>query len=140
VAADSDGDGLADPIDNCPRVENSDQADMDANGVGDACDMAHGPDADSDGVPDLADDCQILANPDQRDTNGDGFGNACDPDLNNDGIVNFADLAKMKSVFFKTNADADLNGDGIVNFADLARLKSQFFKAPGPSGLARRRR
>jgi Tol biopolymer transport system component/predicted flap endonuclease-1-like 5' DNA nuclease len=137
VAADSDGDGFADPFDNCPAVPNADQADMDANGVGDACDAAHGPDVDSDGVPNIADNCQILANPDQRDTDGDGFGNACDADLNNDGIVNFADLAKMKSVFFKTNADADLNGDGIVNFADLARLKSLFFKAPGPSGLAR---
>jgi hypothetical protein len=50
--------------------------------------------------------------------------------------VNFADLAKMKSVFFKVDAVTDLNADDIVNFADLAILKKSFFKAPGPSGLS----
>jgi len=93
-------------------------------------------DADGDGVADDHDNCTLVSNFDQRDTNDDGYGNACDPDLNNDGIVNFADLAKMKSVFFTTNADADLNGDGVVNFADLARLKEFFFKPPGPSAKA----
>jgi len=90
-------------------------------------------DTDGDGVPDSQDNCQTVSNPDQRDTNADGFGNACDPDLNNDGIVNFADLAMMRSKFFSGDGDADLNGDGVVNFADLARLKSFFFKPPGPS-------
>jgi len=104
------------------------------------------PDRDGDGVPDAFDDCIDV--PDgpaapgpfaliQRDTNGDGYGNACDPDLNGDGIVNFADLARMKNVFFRRDLDADLNGDGIVNFADLTRLKKFFFKPPGPSGRAR---
>ena len=93
-------------------------------------------DIDADGVADVLDNCTTLANPDQRDSNGDGYGNACDPDLNNDGVVNFVDLARMKLVFFTTDADADLNGDGIVNFTDLARMKSLFFKPPGPSALA----
>lgn len=34
---DSDGDGVADPLDNCPSVPNPDQADADADLVGDAC-------------------------------------------------------------------------------------------------------
>lgn len=34
---DSDGDGVADRIDNCPNVVNPDQADSDGDGVGDAC-------------------------------------------------------------------------------------------------------
>jgi hypothetical protein len=36
-AADSDDDGIADPFDNCPTVANADQADVDADDVGDAC-------------------------------------------------------------------------------------------------------
>jgi Thrombospondin type 3 repeat len=38
--ADSDGDGVPDPIDNCPQKPNPEQADADGNGVGDACDVA----------------------------------------------------------------------------------------------------
>ena len=38
-AADTDTDGLADPYDNCPRASNIDQADLDGDEVGDACDL-----------------------------------------------------------------------------------------------------
>ena len=39
-AADSDGDGIPDANDNCPNDSNGDQADLDEDGVGDACDDA----------------------------------------------------------------------------------------------------
>ena len=35
---DSDADGVADAVDNCPSVSNADQSDADADGAGDACD------------------------------------------------------------------------------------------------------
>ena len=37
-APDSDGDGIADPQDNCPEVVNPFQTDADGDGIGDACD------------------------------------------------------------------------------------------------------
>jgi hypothetical protein len=37
-APDGDGDGIPDASDNCPSVSNPDQADIDHDGVGDACD------------------------------------------------------------------------------------------------------
>ena len=99
-------------------------------------DLPFDTDADSDGVADSADNCTLVANPDQRDTNDDGYGNACDADLDNDGVINFADLALFKSVFLSNSEDADFNGDGYVNFGDLALVKGSFLGAPGPSGRA----
>ena len=49
---DADGDGISDAWDNCPSVPNPEQADTDADAVGDACDA----DADSDGSP-AGEDC-----------------------------------------------------------------------------------
>ena len=71
---DSDGDGIADHIDNCPAIANADQLDTDGDGVGDACD-----------------NCPAIANPGQEDSDGDGVGDACDPDDDNDGILNDVD-------------------------------------------------
>jgi uncharacterized repeat protein (TIGR01451 family) len=45
---DRDGDGIADVLDNCPAVANTDQADQDHDTLGDACD----PDKDGNGVYD----------------------------------------------------------------------------------------
>jgi hypothetical protein len=92
-------------------------------------------DIDGDGVVDVDDNCTLLANADQRDTHADGYGNLCDPDLNGDGIVNFADLALLKAVFFTPDADADFGGNGTVDFVDLGTLKALFFQTPGPSGI-----
>ncbi len=92
-------------------------------------------DSDEDGLDDFEDNCATEANKDQRDTDGDGYGNHCDPDFDNNGTVDFSDLAFLKSVFFTADRDADLNGDGKVDFADLAILKSFFFSPPGPSAI-----
>lgn len=101
--------------------------------VSDSGVFGSGPaDADGDGIPDALDNCSAVSNPDQRDTNLDGFGNMCDPDLNNDLIVNAADLGLLRSVFFSGDADADFNGDGVVNALDLGILRSLFSSRPAP--------
>jgi sugar lactone lactonase YvrE len=96
----------------------------------------YSPDADADKVTDALDNCTLASNPDQRDSNGDGYGNLCDADLDDDGIVNFADLGMLKSAFFTADPDADLDGNGIVSFPDLGLMKQSFFQPPGPSGVA----
>ena len=89
-------------------------------------------DEDGDGFDNEVDNCPLRANPMQRDTDGDGYGNFCDPDLNNDNIVNAADLGIFKSVFFTPDPDADFDGSGVVNSTDLGIMKSLFFAPPGP--------
>jgi pectate lyase len=58
---DSDGDGVADALDDCPDDPNPGQWDRDGDGVGNKCD-----------------DCPRTSDPFQDDADGDGIGDACD--------------------------------------------------------------
>jgi hypothetical protein len=84
---DGDGDGIFDSADNCPSVTNADQANLDGDAAGDACD----PDDDADGVADTADNCPMLANFNQYDQDRDGTGDACE--IQADQTITFAELA-----------------------------------------------
>ena len=103
------------------------------------CQAGVAADRDCDGVTDDVDNCLTFANPGQADTNGDGFGNACDADLDGNCSVGFEDLNAFKAAFPPNpfNADADFNDNGFIDFGDLARLKQTFFNGaqpgPGPS-------
>lgn len=70
--ADTDDDGAPDIYDNCVTINNPDQADIDNNGRGDACD-----DWDRDGVINSLDNCPDIPNRNQLDTDGDGIGDVC---------------------------------------------------------------
>jgi len=104
---DSDGDGIDDTKDNCPKVFNpvrpmdgGVQGDADGDGVGDACDpcpldkgtttctSVDPNDRDHDGVANAMDNCPDVPNPDQADADHDHRGDACDlcpADANPDG-------------------------------------------------------
>ena len=71
---DADADTVADAVDNCPQNSNWDQANLDGDGLGDACD----DDIDGDGLPDIEDNCPAVSNPDQLDLDGNGWGDLCD--------------------------------------------------------------
>ena len=114
---DSDGDGLADPADNCPDVSNLDQVDLDHDGIGDACDPLVTIDSDGDGVYDAEDDCPaesgtstgaLVGCPDR---DGDGWADTIDacPD----------DPAKTApGICGCSAADTDSDGDGALNCFD----------------------
>jgi cysteine-rich repeat protein len=67
-AADTDDDELADPFDNCPAVSNIDQADLDRDGTGDACDLV----TCGNGLREPGEQCD-----DGNGTEGDGCSAAC---------------------------------------------------------------
>lgn len=85
TVADPDGDGLTGAADNCPNVFNpkravdgANQADADADGVGDACDPTPiGDDLDGDTVANATDVCPFISD-DQTDGDSDGKGAACE--------------------------------------------------------------
>ncbi|MFK8018052.1 MAG: hypothetical protein AB8G17_21730 [Gammaproteobacteria bacterium] len=93
-----------------------------------------GTDADGDLIPDVLDNCIDVSNPLQIDVGNDGHSNACDPDLDNNCIVNAADLGILRGVFFANYPIADFNSDGVVNLIDLGVMRALFFNPPGPSG------
>lgn len=96
-ADDTDGDGIPNATDNCPKIFNpirpmdsGKQGDADNDGVGDVCDpcpldantttctTANPNDRDHDGIVNASDNCPDVANPDQADADGDGKGDVCD--------------------------------------------------------------
>jgi hypothetical protein len=101
--ADTDGDNIADVMDNCPTVFNPNQLDSDGDGIGDNCDNcptianAGQSNMDGDAFGDACDNCPGIKNDDQKDTDGDGIGDVCDD-----------------CVEFAINLTTDEDGDGMV--------------------------
>ncbi|RME51619.1 MAG: hypothetical protein D6795_08035, partial [Deltaproteobacteria bacterium] len=126
-SSDLDGDGIANPLDNCPDDPNPGQEDADGDDIGDACDLCFGDngsgDTDADGICDDRDNCLDTPNPDQADGDGDGVGDPCDlclgddasGDTDGDGVCDDRD-----NCLDTPNPDqADADGDGVGDPCDL---------------------
>jgi len=75
---DLDGDNVGNRSDNCLRVSNPLQSDIDGDGRGDECDRRDDRDSDEDVVLNFQDNCPALSNFLQLDRNGNGIGDACE--------------------------------------------------------------
>lgn len=84
--ADSDADGIADPVDNCQNMANTNQFDADLDGFGNACDS----DTNNDCITNFL-DLSAFSNAFLSDNDL--------HDFNNDGVVNFLDLVVLSNAF-----------------------------------------
>ncbi len=119
VVADSDGDGVGDPTDNCPNLANPGQENADGDNHGDACD-----------------NCVNVANNSQSDIDLDGIGDACDAlcgDADGSAAVSIADATFLIDYIFSAGPApnpidaADPNCDGNVSIADVVYLLEFIF-------------
>lgn len=108
---DSDLDGIANHLDNCPSISNPNQADVDADEIGDVCDL----DNDNDGILNNVDNCPVNNNPTQADLDNDGIGDACDlqdnRDSDGDGVQNWKDNCPDTPWYIIINPDGCANPD-----------------------------
>ncbi len=130
VPGDTDGDGLADLVDNCPDAPNPAQLDTDGDAIGDACEDG---DVDSDGLPDIVEtDTGIFVSNDDTgsdpllpDTDGDllldgeeVYIHGSDPNLADSDADGLDDYEEV-NVHGSDPTLADTDGDGLGDFDEV---------------------
>jgi len=133
---DTDEDGHVDDEDNCPEIANEDQADLDEDTEGDACDLDDDgdelpdeeelevgtdpldPDSDDDEVLDGADSCPLDENTDQADFDEDDLGDVCDEDDDGDDLPDEAELELGTDPL-----DPDHDDDEVLDGSDNCPLR-----------------
>jgi hypothetical protein len=111
---DWDNDGLVGENENCPYVNNPNQADADADGVGDACDNCIGtPNTGQENtIIGSVDNGPVVAGDDLTLPYEDEIGDACDTDLDNDGLDDSEESADACPYVAMRDSDGDGSLDG----------------------------
>jgi hypothetical protein len=121
MSLDQDKDGILDENDNCPYTPNTDQADSDGNGIGDACEI----DSDGDGYIAFVDcnDADPTINTNATEV-CDGIDNDCDgfvdegfTDTDGDGIADCLDIC-LNDGFNDVDSDGVCQSDGDCDDTD----------------------
>ena len=122
---DSDGDGIADATDNCPKIANASQADADSDAIGDACDACP-----SQAAPGTVDGCVTLCGNATLDVgeecddgnmkSGDGCSNKCKieiagqsvlfSEIMNNSSAGSSDNGEWVELYNPASSDVDLAG------------------------------
>jgi hypothetical protein len=129
INPDTDGDGVADSLDNCPLITNPNQENTDGDTAGDACDAfpnAANETVDGDGVGNNSDNCPLISNLDQLNSDNDPLGNACDDDDDNDGIADGADNCQTVANPNQENDDDDALGNACDTDDDNDGVEDNF--------------
>lgn len=111
---DHDEDGILYLNDNCPMAYNTDQADTDIDGFGNACDS----DDDNDGVDDSKDRFP-LDTTEWIDSDSDGTGDNTDTDDDNDLIPDTIELNYGLNPHNPSDASEDIDNDGLSNLKEF---------------------
>ena len=148
---DTDKDGVGDLCDNCVRIQNRFQENVDGDQYGDRCDRdidndglankedncphvanVEQTDQDGDGVGDLCDNCREVFNPDQDDYNHNLVGDACDDgaDVDLDGVPDGSDNCPRVDNADQIDTDGDGLGDDCDTDADNDGIENEHDNCP----------
>ncbi len=140
--ADSDADGVADSLDNCPLTANASQLDSDGDSFGAACDCN---DSNPAVHPAAAELCNGLDNNCDGTTDPGCCSIAVPGDADLTGQVTSSDIIKLVNFLYRTGAppspcltNGDVNCDGKVNPEDVVYEVTYVFKGgPAPCDVCR---
>lgn len=151
---DRDGDGVPDATDVCRDVPDPEQADLDGDGRGDACDDDRDgdhvpntldvcpntdsrgvPDEDGDGLSDACDACPLDADPEQSNADGDRLGDACE-DVDSTRFSRVVYLATFGSTLDGLTGDSDgvELGSGALRMANSREIVLALSEDPDHRG------